>query len=281
MHLCLIYETDPEEHIGALLPYLSQGLTSGERCLYVADHATLDYLTRAMADYGIDVKGEISRGALELRTREQWSLDEDDVNHARTLLDSATERGFSGLRIGIEMTWTLGPDIQVYVLKRWESTLNAVCTPDTPIRIVCQYGRGYLEPHAVLAALHSHPLTVLGTDVCPNPYYAPPEPMDQMPDMVPSSAPVDWMIAQLQWTRAFEREREQRIEAQARLVALEDSQRRIEELYKIAETTAVELRKANAIKDEFVGLVSHELRTPITVILGNATVLLKEHAVRQ
>ncbi len=34
-----------------------------------------------------------------------------------------------------------------------------------------------------------------------------------------------------------------------------------------------ELRKANAVKDEFLGLMSHELKTPITTILGNAEVL--------
>jgi two-component system, OmpR family, sensor histidine kinase KdpD len=36
-----------------------------------------------------------------------------------------------------------------------------------------------------------------------------------------------------------------------------------------------ELRRANAVKDEFLGLVSHELKTPITTILGNAEVLMK------
>jgi PAS domain S-box-containing protein len=34
-----------------------------------------------------------------------------------------------------------------------------------------------------------------------------------------------------------------------------------------------ELERANAAKDEFLGLVSHELRTPITTIYGNAQVL--------
>ena len=39
-----------------------------------------------------------------------------------------------------------------------------------------------------------------------------------------------------------------------------------------------ELRQANAVKDEFLGLVSHELKTPITTILGNAEVLRKRGA---
>lgn len=33
------------------------------------------------------------------------------------------------------------------------------------------------------------------------------------------------------------------------------------------------LRRANAAKDEFLGLVSHELRSPLTAILGNASIL--------
>jgi K+-sensing histidine kinase KdpD len=38
---------------------------------------------------------------------------------------------------------------------------------------------------------------------------------------------------------------------------------------------AEELRRANAAKDEFLGLVSHELKTPITTIMGNAEVLYR------
>ncbi len=40
-----------------------------------------------------------------------------------------------------------------------------------------------------------------------------------------------------------------------------------------AHRTAEELRRANAAKDEFLGLVSHELRTPVTTIYGNVRIL--------
>jgi PAS domain S-box-containing protein len=39
------------------------------------------------------------------------------------------------------------------------------------------------------------------------------------------------------------------------------------------EALVAELQRANAAKDEFLGLMSHELRTPITTVVGNAQVL--------
>jgi PAS domain S-box-containing protein len=45
------------------------------------------------------------------------------------------------------------------------------------------------------------------------------------------------------------------------------------ELFEETQRTMADLRKANAAKDEFLGMVSHELKTPITVIYGNAEVL--------
>ncbi|HET6616151.1 MAG TPA: PAS domain S-box protein, partial [Dehalococcoidia bacterium] len=50
-----------------------------------------------------------------------------------------------------------------------------------------------------------------------------------------------------------------------------DNARLFSELREAAE----ELRRANAAKDEFLGLVSHELKTPITTIMGNAEVLFR------
>jgi signal transduction histidine kinase len=52
---------------------------------------------------------------------------------------------------------------------------------------------------------------------------------------------------------------------------------------RVAERTAElhgameDLKRANAAKDQFLGLMSHELRTPLTTILGNARILLAAH----
>jgi hypothetical protein len=70
-HLCLIYERDPSEQLGALMPFISQGLRNGEQCVYIADDQTVDELREALEAYGVDVAAEEATGALQLWTRDE------------------------------------------------------------------------------------------------------------------------------------------------------------------------------------------------------------------
>lgn len=54
-------------------------------------------------------------------------------------------------------------------------------------------------------------------------------------------------------------------------IAIQNSQ-----LYEHRKKQAVELEKANKVKDEFLGIVSHELRTPLNVISGYTTMLAEK-----
>src|SRR3954471_7380485 len=62
-HLCLIYRHDPTEQLGALLPFISQGLRNDEQCIYIADDNTVDELRHALREYGIDVEAHEASGA--------------------------------------------------------------------------------------------------------------------------------------------------------------------------------------------------------------------------
>ena len=282
-HLCLIYEDDPTEQMAALLPFIGQGLAHGEQCIYIADDQTVDELRTALEEFGIDVASESERKALLLWTREEWRQPGELVSSRKAeqvqgVIDTALAAGFSGIRFAVEMTWTLGPDIDIDRLRHWEATINTIFTPETPGRIICQYSRRRLSPMAIQAALATHPVAILGTRLLPNPYYEAPLVLDDSGSgPVAESARVDWMISQLQWARAYENERAERLRAEAALGVAEVSRRRAEELNRLAQATAEDLRKALTIKDEFLGLVSHELRTPITTIFGNAR-LLEKHA---
>jgi signal transduction histidine kinase len=280
-HLCLVYDDDPAEQMTALLPFFRQGLESNEQCIYVADDIALHDLQARFEDFGIDTAERIRQGSLLFWTRDQWRQPGDldslrKASQVRSLIADALASGFNGIRFGVEMTWTLGPDIDVERLSHWEATINTIFTPKVPGRIICQYSRRRLSPMMIEAALSTHPIAIIGPTVAPNPFYKAPLILgngDVSGKSDPETARVDWMISQLQWARAFQEEREQRIRAEAALVESEASKRQIEELYRSSQELAEELRQVAIAKDEFLGVVSHELRTPTTTIYGGLRLL--------
>jgi len=278
-HLCLIYDSNPAEQMPALLPYFKQGLDGGECCIYVADDQTNEQLAQSFQDYGLEVEELKAAGQLQFWRRDQWrqSGDLDSAIKAlqvRGILEE-TLASYPGVRFAVEMTWTLGPNIDVQLLEHWEATINDIFTSEMPARIVCQYSRNRLPPGAIQAAIATHPFLVLGTDVCPNPFYRAPFITGSPSD---GAAPgekgqVDWMVRQLKWSRAYESERARRLRAEETARRAEADRGRLQEMYEVAWATAEDLRKAHQMKDEFLGMVSHELRTPLTTIYGNARIL--------
>jgi hypothetical protein len=95
---------------------------------------------------------------------------EKKAAQVRQLVDEALAAGFAGIRFAVEMTWTLGPDISGGQLEHWEATINTIFVPGFPGRIICQYNQSRLAPEVLLAGLHTHPLAILGDQVCPNPF---------------------------------------------------------------------------------------------------------------
>jgi signal transduction histidine kinase len=62
-------------------------------------------------------------------------------------------------------------------------------------------------------------------------------------------------------------------EMAAPITEVEDLRLAITDMYEELEARNVELTRANAAKDEFLGLVSHELKTPVTTILAGSALL--------
>jgi signal transduction histidine kinase len=221
-HLCLVYEDDPAAQMPALLPFFRQGLEANEQCIYVADDLELDTLQDMFEDYGIDTEREMGKGALVLWTRDKWRQPGDldsqtKAAQVRGLIDEALASGFAAIRFGVEMTWTLGPTVDVAKLRHWEATINTIFTPDVPGRIICQYSQRRLSPATIEAALSTHPIAIVGTAVMPNPFYDAPFLLQDQASIGPEQGGIsraDWMISQLGWARALQLEREQRIHAQ-------------------------------------------------------------------
>jgi PAS domain S-box-containing protein len=237
-HLCLFYDQDPAEQMPALIPFVHDALSSDERFIYVADDQTVEELSARLEQSGFNVEAEMRRGALKLWTRREWRQHGELSSEKKSLqvldmINAARADGFKGSRFAVEMTWVLGPAIDAALLEHWEATLNKIFVPGSVGRIICQYNRRRLPPEVLFAALHTHPLAVIGEHVCPNVFYEAPLILDRRGNGTPVEARVDWMIGQLKRARTAQQQHEQRIGKQAALAQAQVDRRNTEQILSV------------------------------------------------
>jgi PAS domain S-box-containing protein len=234
-HICLIYETMAEQMAGAI-PFLKDGLARGERCLYVADDRTVEAIAQALAAAGVDVAHERQRGALWMLTKQDCYLKSGRfdpqamIDFLRSAQTETLAEGFSGLRATGEMTWALGAEIGCDRLIEYEALLNDLLIKSRST-FICQYNRTRFDPAVIHDVLRTHPIAILGDQVCPNPYYEPPELVrytEPQPSAEYQRKRVAWWIAQLKRARADQQERERALDK------LKLSERRLAEAQEVA-----------------------------------------------
>ncbi len=260
-HLCLIYQSAAEQ-IAALIPYFKAGLAASERCLFVGHGTSARRLERCLDEAGVDVQAECERGALVFLTqRESWlPRGRFDPGSMMDLLRQAEQQalddGFSGLRATWNMGWVLeGTAAGGERLIEYEAHLNRFLAGSRTCAL-CRYSREGSPSEALQQALHTHPIALLGDQVCANAFYEPPDLVlgDRSPD-----ERIDWMLAQLQRARFSEARLEE--------VTLRLSQKR------------AALERADRAKTELLSMLAHELRNPLGTISNALEVLrLKQGA---
>ncbi|MFP5285796.1 MAG: MEDS domain-containing protein, partial [Thermoanaerobaculia bacterium] len=253
-HLCLIYDSAAEK-LSSLVPFLRTGLARGERGLFLGRLASCRAVERTLASEGMPVGREIERGALVLLAdREPW-LDRGrfDPNSFQDLLRRAEQQalddGFSGLRATWDVAWLLEG---VPGAERWiafEAGLNSFLA-GSRTSALCRYPRSHSSAGLLEDVLRTHPLALLGHQVCPNAFYEPPEMVagHSTPD-----ERVDWRIAQVRRARVSEEK-------------LEDLSLRLAQ-------KGAALERADRAKEELLAMLAHELRNPLGTISNAIQVL--------
>jgi len=209
-HWCLIYESAAEQ-MAVIVPFLQQGLARNECCISIADDPTVEDVAGALATRGVNVSHERERGALLLLTPRDTYLragafdPADMIDFLRQKMSQTLAAGFSGLRITGGTTWALGPENGCERLIEYEALVNRFVS-NNPLLAICQYNRSRFPPDGIHQVLRTHPVVRLGEEMCPNPFYEPPEMI--LGQMSPSEQ-VDWRIALLKRARAAEQTRQE------------------------------------------------------------------------
>ncbi len=180
-HLCCIYETEAE-HRALLTNFLRDGLERNDLVLYIADAHTAETVIGYLQDDGIAVADYLARGQFKLLTVTDTYLQDGvfDPDKMIALLERETAHalalGYAALRVTGEMTWVLRGAPGSERLIEYEAKLNYFF-PTHPCLALCQYDRRQFSANVLLDVLRTHPIAALGTELCDNPYFLPPEEM--------------------------------------------------------------------------------------------------------
>lgn len=233
-HICLVYD-DFAQQMRAVVPFVKQGLERDEACLYITDDRSAESVKSALRAEGVDVDGQVAQGHLSFATKREAYLEAGGfepqvmLDFLEQAVERAVEAGRTGLRITGEMTWALGDEPGCERLIEYEALLNRYF-PGSKAVAICQYSRERFSPEVIRDVLRTHPIAIVGEQVCPNPFFQPPE---LVLGAGGADRQVEWMIERLLGLR----ERE------------------------------LALNEALQVRDEFLSMASHELRTPLQALV--------------
>jgi signal transduction histidine kinase/CheY-like chemotaxis protein len=253
-HLCLVYHSAGEQ-TAVLVPFFKAGIAAGERCLFVGHGTSARRLEHALETADVDVAGECERGALLLLTRRETWLPHRRFDPGammdilRQAEQQALDDGFTGLRATWNMGWVLEGTAGADRLIEYEAHLNRFLAGSRTCAL-CRYSRDSSPAALIQDALQTHPLAILGDQICRNSYYEPPEMV--LGDRSPEER-IDWMMAQIRRARINEA--------------------KLEEVSQRLSQKGAALERADRAKDELLSMLAHELRNPLGTISNALQVL--------
>jgi hypothetical protein len=182
IHLCAFFH-NAEEELRTLLPFIVEGLASGEKAIHIVNAENRDEYRGRLRAAGIDVAGVERSGQLDVIAWPNSDLivgGEFDPDRAVNLIDevlgAAREQGYRRTRGIGYMNWALLNQIRAGALMAYEARLNTIL-PRYDDLIMCSYDLSRSSGAVVLDVMRTHAAALIGGVLQHNPFYKPPEQM--------------------------------------------------------------------------------------------------------
>jgi len=176
-HICAFFNNEEEKH-RALLPFILEGLAQGDKIVRMVYPEEREEIRGRLRDEGIDVDVAEKRGQLEVMDWPKMDLVDGRFDQDRALdeidniLATAHQQGYSRARIFGD--WALQTSVYMEDFITYEARTNTTLSKYGDL-ILCMYDLSLVGGSAVLSAMRTHPVAIVGGVLQQNPFYVPPE----------------------------------------------------------------------------------------------------------
>ena len=178
-HVCAFFNNDEEEY-RVLLPFIKDGLKSGDKAVHVLNPAQRQNHLQRLAGAGIDSAAAQQSGQLELRFNSEVYLPDGRFDQDRMLqvfeqLASGNAKGgFPLSRICCRMDWAVEDRSYIDDLVEFESRVNDVWRRHDDA-VICTYNLAKFGGETVIDIMRTHPMIIIGGILQSNPFFVPPQ----------------------------------------------------------------------------------------------------------
>jgi CheY-like chemotaxis protein len=164
-HEALVYSS-AAELAGGALPFLQQGLTSGDHLLVILREAGRTVLQQAL--------GEDSARVAFADADTWYQSPEHAFDRYTRYLDDQIERGAHRVRVVAEIVWPQSFETaDVGRWERYEAQISGALA-SVPVSFICAYDARELPPEIIIDAQRTHPILRSSEGARPSAHYVPP-----------------------------------------------------------------------------------------------------------
>jgi hypothetical protein len=174
-HVCAFYRgVGGRDEV--LVPYLTEGLRAGQKCLAVVDESGRDDLLATLAREPGSATAQLDvRTLAEAYLRNGTFAAEEMIHYWNTEIPASLKAGpYATARIAGEGSWAFADARTSQEIVRYEAALNLLANRHRQC-VLCLYDLGGLTGGAIVDLMRTHPKLLLAGMVLENPHYVQPE----------------------------------------------------------------------------------------------------------
>ena len=178
-HVCAFFHSTDDQY-AVTLPYIRDGLAAGDKAVHIVNPALREQHARRMDDFGIDAAGARASGQLEVHDWSDTFFAAGDFDADRMLatleavLAGGRQQGYPLTRFVAHAEWAFDARAGLDQLLEFEARVNMMW-PEGSDAVICAYDLDKFKGDAVIDALRTHPVVIIGGILQENPFYVQPQ----------------------------------------------------------------------------------------------------------